>query len=172
MTCLVARSPGYFGAPAFLRIGGNVTLRIPAVFAIPAESGDTTENSFSLNLTFLFQRPLSWLGGSDCKGSVAVGEAARHLVLMKRRAEQEHEDRAGGEETTDLSAVVELPRCPYLDTVNRAALDFDMSPTCSVSLSRLNVYGCLVCGRFFQGRGRSTHAYTHALQAAHFVFVS
>ena len=42
------------------------------------------------------------------------------------------------------------PMCPYLDTVNRAVLDFDFEKCCSVSLSTLNVYACLVCGKFFQ----------------------
>jgi hypothetical protein len=80
--------------------------------------------------------------------------------------------------TVDATALPEnsgngaVRRCPYLDTVNRSALDFDMSPTCSVSLSRLNVYCCLVCGKFFQGRGKNTHAYTHSLQSGHFVYVS
>ena len=39
------------------------------------------------------------------------------------------------------------------------------------SLSKTNVYACLVCGRFFTGRGPSTHAYTHALQVGHCMFM-
>lgn len=41
--------------------------------------------------------------------------------------------------------------CPYLDTINRQLLDFDFEKLCSVSLSRINVYACLVCGKYFQG---------------------
>ena len=41
--------------------------------------------------------------------------------------------------------------CPFLDTVNRALLDFDFEKVCSVSLGNLNVYACLVCGKYFQG---------------------
>lgn len=41
--------------------------------------------------------------------------------------------------------------CPYLDTINRHMLDFDFEKLCSVSLSRINVYACLVCGKYFQG---------------------
>lgn len=41
--------------------------------------------------------------------------------------------------------------CPYLDTINRQVLDFDFEKLCSVSLSRINVYACLVCGKYFQG---------------------
>lgn len=31
-------------------------------------------------------------------------------------------------------------------------LDFDFEKVCSVSLSNLNVYACLVCGKYYQGR--------------------
>lgn len=41
--------------------------------------------------------------------------------------------------------------CPYLDTINRNVLDFDFEKLCSVSLTRINVYACLVCGKYFQG---------------------
>ena len=53
-------------------------------------------------------------------------------------------------------------QCPYLDTINRHMLDFDFEKLCSVTLSNHHVYACLVCGKFFQGRGRHTHCYTHA----------
>ncbi|CAM8974793.1 unnamed protein product [Rhodiola kirilowii] len=68
---------------------------------------------------------------------------------------------------------VEIRRdCPYLDTVNRQLLDFDFEKFCSVSLSNLNVYACLVCGKYFQGRGQKSHAYTHSLEAGHHVFIN
>lgn len=63
-------------------------------------------------------------------------------------------------------------RCPYLDTVCRPLLDFDMAKTCSVTLSDQNVYACLVCGKFFQGRGKITPLYTHSVQFGHFVVMS
>ncbi|XP_057719649.1 uncharacterized protein LOC130934077 [Arachis stenosperma] len=62
--------------------------------------------------------------------------------------------------------------CPYLDTVNRQVLDFDFEKFCSVSLSNLNVYACLVCGKYYQGRGKSSHAYTHSLEAGHHVYIN
>eukprot|EP00934_Nitzschia_sp_Nitz4_P007056 Nitzschia sp. Nitz4//scaffold112_size70979//23577//25346//NITZ4_005897-RA/size70979-augustus-gene-0.91-mRNA-1//-1//CDS//3329533250//7046//frame0 len=62
--------------------------------------------------------------------------------------------------------------CPYLDTIQRSMLDFDFEPSCSVSLETgPHVYGCLVCGKFFRGRGRQTPAYTHSVDEGHFVFV-
>jgi len=51
-------------------------------------------------------------------------------------------------------------------------LDFDFEKLCSVSLSNLNVYACLVCGKYFQGRGKTSHAQYHSLQANHHVFIN
>ncbi|KAI9570199.1 spindle pole body protein [Boletus coccyginus] len=60
----------------------------------------------------------------------------------------------------------------YLDTINRALLDFDFEKVCSVSTSNINIYGCLVCGKYFQGRGRSSYAYAHAIHDDHHVFIN
>ncbi|KAJ1642837.1 U4 U6.U5 tri-snRNP-associated protein [Coemansia asiatica] len=60
----------------------------------------------------------------------------------------------------------------YLDTVNRANLDFDFEQICSVSLSNNNVYSCLVCGKYYQGRGKQTHAYFHSINEDHHVFIN
>ncbi|KAG6851370.1 hypothetical protein H0H93_005768 [Arthromyces matolae] len=60
----------------------------------------------------------------------------------------------------------------YLDTINRAALDFDFEKVCSVSLSNVNIYGCLVCGKYFQGRGRKSYAYAHSIHEDHHVFIN
>ena len=62
--------------------------------------------------------------------------------------------------------------CPYLDTIQRAILDFDFEKLCSISLSNLNVYACLVCGKYFQGRGKNTHCYTHSVHEDHHVFLN
>lgn len=60
----------------------------------------------------------------------------------------------------------------YLDTINREILDFDFEKLCSVSLSNINVYACLVCGKYFQGRGPRSYAYFHALEVGHHVFIN
>ncbi|KAF9427691.1 hypothetical protein BGZ94_004373 [Podila epigama] len=60
----------------------------------------------------------------------------------------------------------------YLDTIQRYMLDFDFEKVCSVSLSNLNVYACLVCGKYFQGRGKSSHAYFHSLHENHHVYIN
>jgi U4/U6.U5 tri-snRNP-associated protein 2 len=63
-------------------------------------------------------------------------------------------------------------KCPYLDSVNRHKLDFDQQKICSVTLTNMNVYACLVCGKFFQGKSSTTPAYTHSVQMGHFVFIN
>ncbi|CAE1313444.1 USP39 [Acanthosepion pharaonis] len=76
---------------------------------------------------------------------------------------------------SDLHSVNQVDRsrsCPYLDTINRSVLDFDFEKLCSVSLSHINVYACLVCGKYFQGRGTKSHAYTHSVQDGHRVYLN
>ncbi|KJE90317.1 ubiquitin specific peptidase 39 [Capsaspora owczarzaki ATCC 30864] len=62
--------------------------------------------------------------------------------------------------------------CPYLDTVDRSQLDFDFEKVCSVSLSDFNIYACLICGKYFQGRGVQSHAHTHSLESDHRVYIN
>lgn len=62
--------------------------------------------------------------------------------------------------------------CPYLGQIKRQALDFDFEKQCSETLSPLNPYACLTCGRYFQGKGKSTPAYTHSLEEQHHVYIS
>lgn len=60
----------------------------------------------------------------------------------------------------------------YLDTIKRAVLDFDFEKLCSVTLSNINVYACLVCGTYYQGRGPKSQAYFHALEVGHHVYIN
>ncbi len=62
--------------------------------------------------------------------------------------------------------------CPYLGSINRNVLDFDFEKVCSVGLSGQNVYVDLVDGKYFQGRGKGTLAYKHALEKAHYVWMN
>lgn len=63
-------------------------------------------------------------------------------------------------------------KCPYLNTIDRKTLDFDFEKLCSVSLSKVNVYACLVCGKYFQGRGKSTHAFIHSVSEFHHIYLN
>ncbi|KAK6454765.1 ubiquitin specific protease [Scheffersomyces xylosifermentans] len=60
----------------------------------------------------------------------------------------------------------------YLETINRQILDFDFEKICSVTLANNNVYCCLVCGKYFQGRSKSSPAYVHSLQNNHHVYIN
>ena len=39
-------------------------------------------------------------------------------------------------------------------------------------LEHVNVYGCLVCGKYFQGRGIHTWAYLHSIETDHHPFIN
>ena len=60
--------------------------------------------------------------------------------------------------------------CSPLHTSRASALTASCPPVadfekaCSITGNNFNVYACLVCGKYFQGRGTHTQAYTHALQ--------
>ncbi|RPA83063.1 cysteine proteinase [Ascobolus immersus RN42] len=93
--------------------------------------------------------------------------------------EAEGEEAAGSEgEEEEVETVQKYTEPPegysdlYLDTVNRSVLDFDFEKLCSVSLSNINVYACLVCGKYFTGRGRSSHAYFHSVDVDHHVYIN
>ena len=74
--------------------------------------------------------------------------------------------------TTRQQAPTEGYNDLYLDSIDRSVLDFDFEKLCSVTLSNINVYACLVCGKYYQGRGPKSHAYFHALEVGHHVYVN
>ncbi|XP_015764164.1 PREDICTED: U4/U6.U5 tri-snRNP-associated protein 2-like [Acropora digitifera] len=98
---------------------------------------------------------------------VEIRGVKRPLVENYSDEEEEEEARIKEERSEYQSR-----HCPYLDTIDRHVLDFDFEKLCSVSLSHINVYACLVCGKYFQGRGRRSHAYTHSVQVGHHVFLN
>lgn len=95
-----------------------------------------------------------------------LSKAAR-LVAAPKAADDDDDYEAVQDPKVDRSR-----SCPYLDTINRSVLDFDFEKLCSVSLSHINVYACLVCGKYFQGRGKLSHAYTHSVLDSHHVFLN
>ncbi|KAL2531630.1 Ubiquitin C-terminal hydrolase superfamily protein [Abeliophyllum distichum] len=101
------------------------------------------------------------------------GKSAQNGHGYDEEGSEDEEDEGAIEGQGKHNRMVEVRRdCPYLDTVNRQVLDFDFEKFCSVSLSNLNVYACLVCGKYYQGRGRKSHAYTHSLEAGHHVYIN
>ena len=126
---------------------------------------------------FAFTMPTKRKADSITNGGHEDKAAARGTA-KPRVAEPSKAAGAGAGAGAGASTAPQAPedarsrRCPYLDTISRPRLDFDFERVCSVTLSNQNVYGCLVCGRFFQGRGKSTQAYTHSVQAGHHVFIN
>ncbi|TIB67994.1 hypothetical protein E3Q24_03836 [Wallemia mellicola] len=59
----------------------------------------------------------------------------------------------------------------YLDTVNRHLLDFDFEKVCSVTLSNKSIYCCLICGKYYQGRSKTSAAYNHSIDEEHHVYL-
>jgi U4/U6.U5 tri-snRNP-associated protein 2 len=62
--------------------------------------------------------------------------------------------------------------CPYIGTIQRHLLDFDFEKICPITLSNINIYACLVCGKYYQGRGKETCAYIHSLENDHHMFIN
>ena len=85
---------------------------------------------------------------------------------------EEGEERSAYSATSRQQAPTEGYSDLYLDTIDRSVLDFDFEKLCSVTLSNINVYACLVCGKYYQGRGPKSHAYYHALEVGHHVYVN
>ena len=101
---------------------------------------------------------------SDDQGVEHGGETLASIDLE----EDESAFSVPSRQTVPLEGYTDL----YLDTINRSVLDFDFEKLCSVTLSNINVYACLVCGKYFQGRGPKSHAYFHALEVGHHVYVN
>ena len=88
-----------------------------------------------------------------------------------RNKSKENEKEKEKEKEKDNSIKRKHIECPYLDQIDRKTLDFDFEKVCSVSMINHNVYGCLVCGQYFAGRAQGSHAYFHALQENHRIFI-
>lgn len=77
-----------------------------------------------------------------------------------------------GHSNGSLDSFDTLESSLYLETIDRKRLDFDFEKLCSVSLSSVNVYACLTCGKYFQGRGKKSFAYIHSVDSDHHVFIN
>lgn len=99
-----------------------------------------------------------------------IMKKSEQLNLLKTKRERINEN-SDSYYTENLSSKNNVD-CPYLGTIKRHLLDFDFEKVCSISLSNLNVYACLVCGKYYQGSGKKTNAYIHSLQEDHHLFIN
>ncbi|KAF2072126.1 hypothetical protein CYY_006571 [Polysphondylium violaceum] len=102
-----------------------------------------------------------------------------NTIDKKRSIEEDQENNNEQDDEFDVASMrskkkqnVARKDCPYLDTVNRNILDFDFEKICSISFHNHNVYACLVCGKYFQGKSQDSHANLHCLQTNHHVFIN
>lgn len=115
-------------------------------------------------------------GYSNGTDGIAQAAAEETEELEEPTAPSEEVDDDGDEPAisapTRQAAPTEGYNDLYLDTINRSLLDFDFEKLCSVTLSNINVYACLVCGTYYQGRGPKSQAYYHALEIGHHVYIN
>lgn len=130
------------------------------------------------------------LEGTSENGMAEEGRAAKRQKLDEQAVALAEEDEGEAEQEQVEQEIQAGPTDLYLDTVsgspkkpclvksltlavqiNRPLLDFDFEKLCSVTLGNINIYGCLVCGKFFQGRGKKSPAYAHSLNEDHHVYI-
>ncbi|EGE06061.1 snRNP assembly factor [Trichophyton equinum CBS 127.97] len=133
------------------------------------EPTDTTTHARSLT----DRTEQRWNGnGHNLNEETATDEGGEKETRDTAAEESDLEEDDNRHRTVRQNAPLEGYDDLYLDTIQRAALDFDFEKLCSVSLSNINVYACLVCGKYYQGRGPKSHAYFHALEVEHHVFIN
>lgn len=135
-----------------------------AAVSLPSENEDGGNQSAFLAPS----RPGGILAAADQLEEELQVAAASSLLENEDEEEEQSAFLVPSRQAAPIEGYTDL----YLDTINRAVLDFDFEKLCSVTLSNINVYACLVCGKYFQGRGPKSHAYFHALEIGHHVYVN
>ncbi|WWC60217.1 uncharacterized protein I303_102783 [Kwoniella dejecticola CBS 10117] len=115
--------------------------------------------------------------GTSSSAPVASSAPSLPVASTSNANANAREDSDDGEDEEEQGIIKgeaedEGHRDMYLDTISRQNLDFDFERLCSKSLSNINVYACLVCGKYFQGRGRGSWAYRHAVGDNHRVWLN
>jgi U4/U6.U5 tri-snRNP-associated protein 2 len=110
------------------------------------ESGDDLDGS----------SPMKRLRVEDAAAPSTEEQNGVHLSPAEIELPEEEEPVEVGPEPVldDLYLETVLPMHDMVTNfkVNRSMLEFDFEKVCSVTLTNLNVYGCLVCGKYFSGK--------------------
>lgn len=114
--------------------------------------------------------------GDDQQTTIETTEKTEKTVETEQegvKKEEEEEEEYDFQQQLQVQVEDTKPTDMYLDTIDRSSLDFDFEKLCSVTLSHNHIYSCLVCGKFFQGRGKKTAAYAHSIGLEdHHVFIN
>ncbi len=100
-----------------------------------------------LNFESFFKSEMATIHSNNVK----LKPQKRKLIDYESDEEEDNEMNSRKNVNNSERSDVRSRLCPYLDTINRGLLDFDFEKLCSVSLSKINCYACLVCGKYFQG---------------------
>lgn len=131
----------------------------------PATKHSETPDSDIRSREDVDQRPSKRARLSPAVDDRSAGSADVDPIQGEEDEEDEDDDAAVGQDPLRAKDL-------YLDTIKRSVLDFDFEKVCSVCLTNINIYGCLVCGKYFQGRGRKSYAYAHSIHEDHHVFIN
>lgn len=139
---------------------------LPSVFRIPSTS------SSSLSFTSSSLRPTNHTPYDDDDEDDEDGLNSLASSTYKRKKVSSSSSAVSSSSSGTSSSSSLSSSCPYLATINRSLLDFDMEKVCCITLLSQHIYCCLVCGKFYHGRGKQTEAYTHSVENNHHVYVS
>ena len=107
-------------------------------------------------MTWTDHLPLKRLRVEDAAAPSTEDQNGVHLSPTEIEPPEEEEPIEVGPEPVldDLYLETVLPMDDLVTNfkVNRSMLEFDFEKVCSVTLTNLNVYGCLVCGKYFSGK--------------------
>ncbi|WVN85783.1 uncharacterized protein L203_100934 [Cryptococcus depauperatus CBS 7841] len=136
----------------------------------PSRSTPPAAKRIKLDVEPLGSSPLK--GKEDVNGTFMAPSPSRLPAVSSPMPAKD--EGSSDEEEPEIDSVKEdlTRRDMYLDTISRQNLDFDFEKLCSKSLSNINVYACLVCGKYFQGRGNGSWAYRHAVGDNHRVWLN
>lgn len=76
------------------------------------------------------------------------------------------------EHAQSAAAVKRLKNDGSSSLVQRSHLNFDFDKICTVTLSHINIYCCLTCGKYLQGRDRNSPAFLHSVNTYHQLYLS
>jgi U4/U6.U5 tri-snRNP-associated protein 2 len=112
------------------------------------------------------------MSAPSANGDFVKGESPLLTRAAAEEAAAAESDKADGDKVDMVVTPSPTTTCPYLDTIQRSVLDFDLEPVCGVSLETgPHIYSCLICGAYLRGRGPRTAAYTHAVHRHHSVYL-